>query len=78
MREEIGFIKANVHRFKILEFLKREDANVEKISKKLRIRKNDVEKTLKELEDKNLISKEKSIYKITDKGEKVIKEAKMR
>ena len=78
MREEIGFIKANVHRFKILEFLKRDDANVEKISKKLRIRKNDVEKTLKELEDKNLISKEKSIYKITDKGEKVIKEAKMR
>ena len=38
----------------------------------------DIEKTLKELEDKNLISKEKSIYKITDKGEKVIKEAKMR
>jgi len=78
MKEEIGFVKANVHRFKILEFLKKENAGIEKISKKLRIRKNDVEKTLKELEDKNLIFREKSIYKITDRGEKVIKEAKMR
>jgi len=78
MKEEIGFVKANVHRFKILEFLKKENAGIEKISKKLRIRKNDVEKTLKELEDKNLIFGEKSIYKITDRGEKVIKEAKMR
>ncbi len=76
MKEEIGFLKASTHRFRILEFLKKEDANIEKISKKLRMRKNDAEKTLKELEKKKLVKKENSIYRITEKGQKIIMEAK--
>jgi len=76
MKEEIGFVKASAYRFKILEFLKKEEADIERISKKLRIRKNNVEKTIKELEEKNLVSREKLVYRITETGERVIKEAK--
>ncbi|RLF58660.1 MAG: hypothetical protein DRN25_04945 [Thermoplasmata archaeon] len=71
MKGEIGFVKANVYRFKILEILNKEQMDKNKISKKLRIREKLVEKTLSELEIKKLIKKENRSYKITEKGKKI-------
>ena len=71
MKGEIGFVKANVYRFKILEILNKEQMDKNKISKKLRIREKLVEKTLSELEIKKLIKKENKSYKITEKGKKI-------
>lgn len=71
MKGEIGFVKANVYRFKILEILNKEQMDKNKISKKLRIREKLVEKTLNELEIKKLIKKENKSYKVTEKGKRI-------
>jgi Mn-dependent DtxR family transcriptional regulator len=67
----IGFVKADRFRLRILEVLKSK-ASPQNISHKLRISPPIVEKSLKELSERGLIKKEKEIYSTTKEGLKIL------
>ncbi len=74
MNELVGFVNGNNVRQKVLSLLSSKGKMEEKrISKTLRVVYPTIAKTLKELEDKELIAKKEGMYFLTETGVKVEK-----
>jgi predicted transcriptional regulator len=74
MNELVGFVNGNNVRQKVLSLLSSKGKMEEKrISKTLRVVYPTIVKTLKELEDKELIAKKEGMYFLTETGVKVEK-----
>ncbi|MEE8167859.1 MAG: winged helix-turn-helix domain-containing protein [Candidatus Hydrothermarchaeales archaeon] len=67
----IGFLRADRYRLRILEATKSKVAK-KQISGRLRIPQALVDKTLKELQGRDLVKEDEDSFLITDKGMKVL------
>lgn len=74
MNELVGFVNANNVRQKVLSLLSSKGKmEGERIAKTLRVPYPTVAKTLEELEEKELITKNEEMYSLTETGVKVEK-----
>lgn len=74
MNELVGFVNANNVRQKVLSLLSSKGKmEGERIAKTLRVPYPTVSKTLEELEEKELITKNEEMYSLTETGVKVEK-----
>ncbi|AMK15599.1 winged helix-turn-helix domain-containing protein [Methanobrevibacter olleyae] len=74
----IQFIKMSKNREKVLESLKEETLNPTEISKKTKIHRNNVSRTLSQLREKDLIrllnpqTKRGRLYELTEYGKRIL------
>ncbi|MEM4472644.1 MAG: winged helix-turn-helix domain-containing protein [Archaeoglobaceae archaeon] len=71
-----GSLATNPNKLKLIEMIAKKEQGIEEISKKTRIPVNTAKALLEELMNEGLILKEGNVYKLTEKGEKAIKEIK--
>ncbi|CAJ37656.1 hypothetical protein [Methanocella arvoryzae] len=65
----VGYISGNVRRKQIVEALSRGAESIEALGKLTRIPRLSLDKMMEEMAGKNIVKKEKNVYKLTEAGE---------
>jgi predicted transcriptional regulator len=71
---EYGSIATNPNKMKLIQIIAKKEQNLKNLAKKIRMPVQTAKSLLEELMEEGLIIKEGEVYKLSEKGEKAIKE----